>query len=103
MDYSEAKTKMEFGLTMLGSGDRGYTLVTEQEWIDTSEACESRPHLLDMPSKVCIICKVFFIMDDKLEQVTDDELVFGIHSLQDFIRNGVMRTTQEQKQFNNGE
>lgn len=91
MDYLEAKTKMEFGLNLLGSGDRGYQLVTEQEWIATSEACNTTPHLMDLPGRVCGDCKIFYIMEDKLETVTDEELVFGVHTLQDFIRNGTIR------------
>lgn len=91
MDYLEAKTKMEFGLVVLGYGDMGYHLVTEQEWKDTSNNCDTKPHLLDSAGRICGDCKIFYIADARLEAITDKDLVPGIDMMAKFFREGSLR------------
>ena len=91
MEFTEAKVKMEFGLVVLGYDDKEYKFITEQEWEDTSDNCTDKPHLLELPGRVCGSCKVFYIRDETLNHMTDKELVPVLDTLAGFFRNGELK------------
>lgn len=89
MDYIEAKTKMEFGLVVLGYGDKGFTLVTEQVWGKDYPDCKTKPHLLNGAGRICGDCKIFYISDARLRTIEDEDMVPGLDVLAGFFRSGV--------------
>ena len=90
MLFQEAKTKMEFGLALLGHKWKQYQLVTEQAWGNDYPDCKTKPHLLDSPGRICGDCRIFYIADNRLEGITDEDLVEALKVLDGFMVHGMI-------------
>lgn len=82
MEFNEVKTKLEFGLVVLGFEYYDYKLADLPEWIETGKTCEQgqEKHYVT-EGKACGDCRRIYIPVEAIQKMTNDTLAACVHSI----------------------
>jgi hypothetical protein len=84
--FEEIKSRLEFGLEVMGVSQHGYKFVTVKEWEEVGKECTFRAdsHSIE-DAKLCSPCRMMSMPERLYGAMNDDKLGIVVHSLVTYI------------------